>query len=108
MKIKHPFRLALTSVIFIVISLFIILEIIKIQNTFDSSKIDQIQFNEKIAIRGNIYSHDYKFLAVNSIQYGLRLDAVYASKFSKKDLKQLSHDLSKIFNTNINLSLIHI
>ena len=102
MNIKHPFRLALTSVLLLVIALLIIVEIFKIQSVFDASEIDQIEFNIKTANRGNIYTHDYKLLAVNSVQYDLRLDAVFASKFSQEDLKLLDNDLSRIFNDRIN------
>ncbi len=96
MTIKYPFRLLLVSIIFLSISFLIVFEIINIQRTFDASPIDQLDFSTKRADRGNIYSHDYKLLAVNTTQYDLRIDAVFAKKMGT-NVEAFASDLSNIF-----------
>ena len=98
MNIKHPFRLTLITILVLLFSWAIIVQILHILN---SDLYVQTKEEEKIEIipanRGNIYTANNKLLAVTSSKYELRFDGVYAkSSVNKSDLSTLSKSLFNI------------
>ncbi|MAQ70499.1 MAG: hypothetical protein CMD23_05340 [Flavobacteriales bacterium] len=96
MRIKHSLRLTFLALFIMGFSAAIVISILKIINSQEYSEISHLKTAIIPAERGNIYTYDYKLLAVTSLRYELRYDGTYLDA-SQNDLEELAFDLANIF-----------
>jgi cell division protein FtsI (penicillin-binding protein 3) len=95
-RIKHSLRLTFVTLFIIGFSVAIVISILKIINAKEYSEIAHLKTAIIPAERGNIYTYNYKLLAVTSLRYELRYDGTYLDA-SQNDLEELAFDLARIF-----------
>ena len=96
MRIKYSLRLTCVTLFIIGLSAAIVISILKIINSEEYAEITHLKTAIIPAERGNIYTYDYKLLAVTSLRYELRYDGTYLDA-SQNDLEELAFDLASIF-----------
>jgi len=96
MRVRYPYRIITLILLILLISVSILLKIVSVINNPVYEAVDHLKDVKIKAERGNIYSKQYKLLAVTTNSYNVHFDGTYL-KASRHELGILAEDLSKIF-----------
>ena len=101
MRVRYPYRIITLILLIFLISVSILLKIVSVINDPVYEAVDHLKDVKIKAERGNIYSKQYKLLAVTTNSYNIHFDGTYL-KASRHELGILAEDLSKIFKDKTN------